>query len=134
MDTLGLIWGLVVHAADVQDRDGAKLVLQTVSGTMPRLKLIWADGGYAGQLTEWVKQTCSWILEIVKRCDDVKGFHVLPKRWIVERTFGWFSWYRRLSKDYEELTDNSQAMILVCMIHRMLRHLKPTDLAGEWET
>jgi putative transposase len=134
VDTLGLIWGLVVHAADVQDRDGAKLVLQTVSGTMPRLKLIWADGGYAGQLTEWVKQTCSWILEIVKRCDDVKGFHVLPKRWIVERTFGWFSWYRRLSKDYEELTDNSQAMILVCMIHRMLRHLKPTDLAGEWET
>jgi len=134
VDTLGLIWGVVVHAANVQDRDGAKLVLNAVNGQLPRLKLIWADGGYAGQLIGWVKQTCGWILEIVKRNDDAKGFEVLPKRWIVERTLGWFGWYRRLSKDYEELTDNSQAMILVCMIHRMLRHLKPAELACGWGT
>ena len=69
-----------------------------------------------------------------ERNDDARGFEVLPKRWIVERTFGWFGWYRRLSKDYEELTDNSEAMIFVCMIHRMLRHLKPSDLAYGWET
>jgi putative transposase len=133
VDTLGLIWGLVVHAADVQDRDGAKLVLEAVRGRLPRLKLIWADGGYTGQLIDWVKQTCGWLLEIVKRSDDAKGFEVLPKRWIVERTLGWFGWYRRLSKDYEELTVNSEAMILICMIHRMVRHLKPDDLACAWE-
>lgn len=133
VDTLGLIWGLVVHGADVQDRDGAKLVLNAVNGKLPRLKIMWADGGYAGQLIDWVKQTCGWGLEIVKRSDDANGFEVLPKRWIVERTLGWFGWYRRLSKDYEERTDNSQAIILVCMIHRMLRHLKPDDLAHGWE-
>jgi len=133
VDTLGLICGLVVHAADVQDRDGAKLVLEGAQGRFSRLKLIWADGGYAGQLIGWVQQICGWALEIVKRSDDVTGFVVLPKRWIVERTFGWFGWYRRLSKDYEELTESSEAMILVCMIHRMLRHLKPVELAAGWE-
>lgn len=134
VDTLGLIWSVVVHAASVQDRDGAKLVLEKVAGKLPRLKLIWADGGYAGQLIGWVRQVCGWVLEIVKRNDDTQGFEVLPKRWIVERTFGWFGWYRRLSKDYEELTENSEAMILVCMIHRMLRHLKSSDLAYGWQT
>ena len=133
VDTLGLIWGLVVHSASVQDRDGAKLVLETVRGKLPRLKLIWADGGYAGQLIDWVKQACGWVLEIVKRSENAKGFELLKKRWIVERTLGWFGWYRRLSKDYEELTANSEAMILVCMIHRMLRHLKPVELAHGWE-
>ena len=133
VDTLGLIWGLVVHSASVQDRDGAKLVLETVQGKLPRLKLIWADGGYAGQLIDWVKQACGWVLEIVKRSADAQGFELLKKRWIVERTLGWFGWYRRLSKDYEELTVNSEAMILVCMIHRMLRHLKPDELAYGWE-
>lgn len=134
VDTLGLIWSVVVHAASVQDRDGAKLVLEKVTGKLPRLKRLWADGGDAGQLIGWVQQACGWVLEIVKRNDDVRGFEVLPKRWIVERTFGWFGGYRRLSKDYEELTENSEAMIFVCMIHRMLRHLKPSELAYGWET
>ena len=134
VDTLGLIWGVVVHAGNVQDRDGAKLVLEKFADLLTRLKLIWADGGYAGQLIEWVKQSWGWTLEIVKRSDHARGFQVLPKRWIVERTFSWFGWYRRLSKDYEELTENSEAMILVCMIHRMLRHLKPADLAYGWDT
>lgn len=133
VDTLGLIWGLVVHSASVQDRDGAKLVLEKVEGKLPRLKLIWADGGYAGQRIDWVKQACGWVLEIVKRNADAQGFELLKKRWIVERTLGWFGWYRRLSKDYEELTINSEAMILVCMIHRMLRHLKPAELDSGWE-
>lgn len=128
-----MIWGLVVHSASVQDRDGAKLVLETVPGKLPRLKLVWADGGYAGQLIDWVKQVCGWVLEIVKRSENAQGFELLKKRWIVERTLGWFGWYRRLSKDYEELTINSEAMILLCMIHRMLRHLKPADLAHGWE-
>lgn len=133
VDTLGLIWGVVVHSASVQDRDGAKLVLETVQGKLPRLKLIWADGGYAGQLIDWVQQSCGWVLEIVKRSDDVKGFKLLPKRWIVERTLSWFGCYRRLSKDYEQQTENSEAMIHICMLHRMLRHLKPAELASGWE-
>lgn len=134
VDTLGLIWAVVVHTASVQDRDGAKLVLKSVHRKLPRLEIIWADGGYAGQLIQWVQRTCGWVLEIVKRSADAKGFKLLPKRWIVERTLSWFGWYRRLSKDYEELTASSEAMIQLCMIHRMLRHLKPNDLAAEWQT
>ena len=111
VDTLGLIWRIVVHAANVQDRDGAKLFLAKVRGTLPRLKRIRADGGYPGQLIGWVQQVCGRVLEIVKRNDAAQGFEVLTRRWIVERTFGWFGWYRRLSKDYGELTENSEAMI-----------------------
>lgn len=90
-----------------------------------RLTLIWADGGYAGQLIEWTKKRLRCTLEIVKRSDDVKGFTVLPKRWIVERTFGWFGRYRRLAKDYEVITDNSEAMIRIAMINLMSRRLDP---------
>ena len=126
VDTLGLIIALVVHPANLQDRDGAKLVLAKLVGWLPRLKLIWADGGYAGQLIGWVKDLGGWLLQIVKRCDDVKGFVILPKRWIVERTFGWFGRYRRLSKDYEALTDSSESMIYLAMIHLLVRRLRPT--------
>ena len=116
---------MIVHTADIQDRDGAKLVLSTLVGRFPRLRLIWADGGYAGQLIEWVKATAGWILEIVKRSDKVQGFVVLPHRWIVERTFAWLGRYRRLSKDYEALPQTGEAMIYAAMISLMLRRLKP---------
>jgi putative transposase len=114
---------VVVHAADIQDRDGAKLVLERLKGRFARLTLIWADGGYAGQLIEWAKEFASWTLQIVKRKDDLKGFHVLPRRWVVERTFGWLGRYRRLSKDYEQRPENSEAMILLAMINLMSRRL-----------
>ena len=120
---MGLLIGLVVHAADIQDRDGAKLLLEKLKGNFSRLKLIWADGGYAGKLIEWTQQLGGWVLEIVKRSDDVKGFKVLPHRWVVERTFGWLGRYRRLSKDYEELTESSEAMIQIAMINLMLHRL-----------
>lgn len=123
MDTLGLILVVVVHAADIQDRDGAKLAFEKLRGRFHRLRVIWADGGYAGKLVDWVKDTFRWTLEIVKRSDDLSGFVVLPKRWIVERTFGWLGRYRRLSKDYEGRTDNSEAMILIAMINLMSRRL-----------
>lgn len=122
---MGLLLAIVVHAADIQDRDGAKLVLTKLVGKFSRLKLIWADGGYAGKLIEWTRELGHWILQIVKRSDDVTGFRVLPKRWIVERTFAWFGRYRRLSKDYETLTESSEAMIHLAMIHLMLRRLRP---------
>jgi putative transposase len=120
-----MVLAVVVHAAGIQDRDGAKLVLAKLKGRFWRLKLIWADGGYAGQLIEWTRALARWVLEIVKRSDDVKGFAVLPKRWIVERTFGWFGRYRRLSKDYEMLTESSEAVIYLSMTHLMVRRLKP---------
>lgn len=123
VDTLGLILAVVVHPANIQDRDGAKLVLEKLLGLFPRLHLIWADGGYAGKLVDWTAQLGKWVLEIVKRNDDLKGFVVLPRRWIVERTFGWLGRYRRLSKDYEELPATSENMILLAMTNLMLRRL-----------
>ncbi|TLN09801.1 IS5 family transposase [bacterium] len=123
VDTIGLMLMVVVHTANIQDRDGAKLVLEQVIGTFPRLQLIWADAGYSGKLVDWVKVMCGWVLEIVKRSDDVKGFKVLPHRWVVERTFGWLGRYRRLSKDYEGLTQSSQALIYAAMIRIMLKRI-----------
>jgi len=126
VDVLGLILAVVVHPANVQDRDGAKLVLEKITGAFRRLRLIWADGGYAGRLIEWVSQLRrrgKVTLEIVKRNDDVSGFKVLPKRWIVERTFGWLGRWRRLSKDYECLTETSETVVRVAMIGLMARRL-----------
>lgn len=116
-----MILAVVVHAGNIQDRDGALLVLERIRGFVPRLRLIWADGGYTGKLIETVKPLFHWTLEIVKRSDT--GFVVLPKRWIVERTFSWLYRYRRLSKDYEQLPENSEAMILIAMINLMSRRL-----------
>jgi putative transposase len=113
----------VVHPANLQDRDGAKLVLEKAQNKYSRLALIWADGGYAGQLITWVKDTCHWVLQIVKRSDDMQGFVVLPRRWVVERTFAWLGKYRRLSKDYEAFPETSEAMIYAAMTHLMLRRL-----------
>ncbi len=124
VDTLGLVLAVVVHSAALQDRDGAKLVLAKLAQCgFARLRLIWADGGYAGKLVDWVREQCGWALTIIKRSDDARGFQVLPKRWIVERTFGWLGHYRRLSKDYEYLPATAEAMIHVAMIHLMLRRL-----------
>jgi putative transposase len=126
VDTLGLILVVVVHCAGIQDRDGAKLVFEKLHGISPRLRLIWADGGYAGQLVAWVAALAGWVLEIVKRSDDAQGFEVLPHRWIVERTFGWLSKYRRLARDYEETVASSEAWIRLAMIHLMARRLAPS--------
>ena len=126
MDTLGLVVAVVVHAANVQDRDGAKMLLSLIQEKFLRLRLIWADGGYAGKLLKWVsalRPTNPLKLEIVKRSDQRKGFYVLPRRWVVERTFGWLGRQRRLSKDYEVHTQPSEAMIRVAMIGLMARRL-----------
>jgi putative transposase len=113
-----------VHGADVQDRDGGESVLSKMAGLFGRLKLIWADGGYAGEFVREAKRLFGRVIEIVKR-PDLKKFVVLPKRWIVERTFGWFSKYRRLSKDNETLPVSSESMIYLAMINLMLHRLKP---------
>ena len=124
VDTLGLIFALVVHPADIQDRDGAKLLIQQLGTRFCRLQVIFADGGYAGKFVHWAEGWYSRVIEIVKRT-ALDRFVVLPKRWIVERTFAWLGKYRRLSKDYETLTECSEAMILIAMTNLMLHRLSP---------
>lgn len=126
VDTLGLLLKIVVHPASVQDRDGAKMLLGKMVGRMPRLVRIWADGAYAGQLVEWTSITLGAALDIVKRSDDVRGFKVLPRRWVVERTFGWFGRNRRLSKDYERKPSSSESFAYASMIRLMLRRIEPS--------
>jgi putative transposase len=118
-----LLLEVVAHPADVQDRDGAKLVFEKAKEKYPDLQLIWADGGYRGKLIEWTKDNCDWTLEIVKRSDDVAGFEILPRRWVVERTFGWLNRYRRLSKDYEAKSETTEALIKIAMIQLMINRL-----------
>ena len=110
-----------------QDRDGARKVIQKVRFNSPRLKKLWADGGYAGALESWVGRFAGWELEIVRRNDAQRGFTVLPKRWIVERTFGWLGRYRRLSKDYEFFTQTGENLIYMAMINLMLHRLAPEE-------
>jgi len=124
VDTMGSLIAVVVHSAGVQDRDGIKLVLERIKGRVPRLKRIWADGSYQAAVGRaW--SFARWVLDLVRKPEGLKGFHVPPRRWVVERTFAWLSRCRRLSKDYERQTASSEAMVHVAMIRLMLRRLKP---------
>jgi putative transposase len=123
-DTLGLLLVVVVHAANIHDSKAAQEVISRLRGRFHRLSKIFADGGYRGELVDSVKKTFGWIIDIVLRSDHEKNFEVLPKRWVVERTFSWFESYRRLSKDYEYLTDTSETMIQLAMIRLMLNRLE----------
>lgn len=126
VDTLGLVLLVLVTAGNVQDRDGAKLLFQALVDRITgwcRLQIFWADGGYRGSLIDWVRLSFGWTLEIVEKMGDQVGFQVLPKRWIVERTFSWLNRQRRLGKDYERLPETSEAFIYVAMIRLMLRRL-----------
>lgn len=125
VDALGLLLGVVITSAAVQDRDAAKSLIEGLVKCFGRLQIIWADGGYMGTLIQWVKQLRPFgklRLEIVRRCQS-KGFKVLPKRWLVERTFAWFFKSRRLCRDYEIRLDHSEAMMRICMIRLMLKRL-----------
>jgi putative transposase len=126
VDTLGMILGVCVSSAAVQDRDGAATLLSNLYLLFGRLQIIWADGGYAGALVAWVKGLRPFgklRLDIVRRSDDTKGFQLVKKRWIVERTFSWLYKSRRLSRDYEQRTDHSESHIYVCMCRLMLTRL-----------
>lgn len=127
VDTLGLVLAIVVTPASVQDYDGAKLVFDKIGRKFPRMKTIYADSIYVcNGLVTWVLSHWLRLLEIVKRPAGAKGFVLVAKRWIVERTFAWLSRCRRLSKDYERSPAVSETWIHVSMIHRMLRHLRPS--------
>src|SRR5512139_2872790 len=124
VDTLGLILKVVVTAGNVQDRDGAKSLLNEISeDVVKRLELIWADGSYRGALIAWTEDCFGWKLEIVEKPKDQPGFQILPKRWIVERTFAWLVRQRRLARDYERLPETSEAFIYAAMTRLMIRRL-----------
>ena len=124
VDTLGLPLRVVVHAADVQDRDSARQVLDRLQDDFPRLSVVWADEGYRGPKPgDWVKGQGAWQLDIVRRNTDAEGFEVLPKRWIVERTFAWLGRYRHPGKDYERRLGSSETWIHMALSRRMLKRL-----------
>jgi len=139
VDTQGLPLAVKVHAANIQDRDGARLLLAPLQAIFPRLEKIWADSGYRGQLIDWVKQHLGWTLDIIASLgtwvliDDVPvreptGFQVQPKRWVVERTFGWLIRSRRLARDYEGLPAHSASLIQISLSRLMLARLVPRFL------
>ncbi len=123
VDVLGLILTVVVTPASVQDRDGADPVLRQAHREYPTLKKVWVDGAYNGQVIERLRQDTGLDIEMTKRTDDVKGFVVVPKRWVVERTNGWLGKYRILSKEYERTIESSRADVLHAMTSLMLRRL-----------
>lgn len=134
VDTMGLLLVVIVTSASVQDRPGGKAALTRLREVFTMIGLVWADGGYANSIDDgllsWARTKLGLLVQIVKRTDDVKGFQVLPRRWVVERTFGWLVRNRRLARDFERRTANSEAFIKIAMIRLMLRRL--TDQQARW--
>jgi len=123
-DTQGFLVGAVIHTADVQDRDGAPLVLARIRHRFPWLRHVFADGGYAGdKLRDVLAGRGQWKLEIIKRSDRAKGFEILPRRWVVERTFAWLGRNRRLAKDFEKTIASATAWLLVASIQFLTRRI-----------
>jgi len=155
VDTTGLLIKVVVHPADIQDREGVKLLLSPIKELFPQMKKVWADQGYTGKGREWIKEHMGWEVEIVRHSWPARGQWVphgdlsdlstvwftyerikpepkkfrgvLPRRWVVERTFSWMGRYRRMSKDYEYLTSSSESMVCLTMIRLMVRRLTDTS-------
>src|SRR5258708_6276979 len=139
VDTMGLLLKVVVHAANLQDREGVKLLLEPVQGQFERMEKVWVDQAYSGTGKTWIEQQMGWTVEVVERSPRrgwimtqdqglvwvtlPKTFEHLPRRWVVERTFAWIGRYRRMSKDYEYLTTSSEAMVYLTMLRLMLTRL-----------
>jgi len=142
VDTMGLLLTVVVHAANIQDREGVRLLLEPIKGRFPRISLVWVDNAYTGTGRTWIKEHMGWDVVVVSHprrprgmwvfpgqeidwslFERPKGFRHLPRRWVVERTLAWISRYRRMSKDYEYLTSSSEAMVYLTMLRLMLTRL-----------
>jgi len=131
-DTLGLLLVVLVTAASVQDRDGARRLLDRLRFAMPSVALVFADGGYAGRLVRWAKDRLRLVIEVVRKPADQQGFAVLPRRWVVERTLSWLMRCRRLVRDYERLPESHEAMVKWAMIGLMTRRLAPGTGRRPW--
>lgn len=125
VDTEGNLLKVVVHRANIADSTGAYYILEDIEAICPDLELLWADQGYRGDLIEYAQQKHQITLEIVAKPTEQKGFVLLPRRWVVERTFAWLGRYRRLSKDYEHRTEYSETWVYIASIGRMLEKLHP---------
>lgn len=125
MDSLGLVWALLVTTADAQDRDGGRWLLQAVQGRLPRVREVVVDAGFTRRFVDWVRRRCGW--RVTTTHNSGQGFTLHRRRWVVERTFAWFVRYRRLGKGHEFMTETSEAMIYAAMTHRMLRQLHPDE-------
>jgi transposase len=123
VDTSGLLLAVVVTIAGIQDRDGAHRLLAALRAKFSTVGLVWADGGYTGRLVDWAKAVLAFTVTIVKRTDDLAGFRVIPRRWVVERTLAWISKHRRCVRDYETLPEHAEAMVYIAMIMTMSRRL-----------
>ena len=123
VDTGGLLLAVVVTIAGIQDRDGAVRLLAALRAKFSTIALIWADGGYAGRLVSWAQTVLALAVTIVKRTDDLTGFRVIPRRWVVERTLAWISKHRRCVRDYETRPEHAEAMVYIAMIMTMSRRL-----------
>ncbi len=132
VDTLGLLLVVLVTAASVQDRDGGRRVLDRAKMAMPSLALVFADGGYAGRLVAWARQIPRIVLDIVRKPDQ-RGFAVLPRRWVVERTLSWLTNHRRLARDYQRLPEHAEAWVKWAMIGLMTRRLAPAPGRKPWQ-
>lgn len=131
-DTQGFLVGAVVHAADIQDRDGAPLVLADIRNSFPWLRHVFADGGYAGdKLKDALAKIGDWTLEIIKRSDTAKGFVLLPRRWVVERTFAWLNRNRRLAKDFERTIESATAWLFLASIQFITRRIARVTAENE---
>ncbi|MDQ3761388.1 MAG: IS5 family transposase [Actinomycetota bacterium] len=126
VDSLGLLLAVIVTAASVHGRDGAFRLLGLLRERFSTISLVWADGGYAGRLVSWACQVLALTVTIIKRSDDTTGFAVLPRRWVVERAFGWLLRYRRLIRDYERRPEHHEAMVLWATVAIMTRKLART--------
>lgn len=122
VDTQGWLLAVIVHSASIQDRVGARAVLTRLFATFSTLSAVFVDGGYTGKLIDWAKAMFDWSVQVVKRT-EAHRFAVLPKRWIVERTFAWLNHFRRLCKDHEILPASSETFITIAMIHLALRRM-----------
>lgn len=131
-DTMGLLLVVLVTAASVQDRDGGRGILARLHRALPHVRLVWADGGYAGRLVATAKQAWRISVEVVRKSAGQRGFAVLPRRWVVERTFAWMMRWRRLVRDYERLPETHEAMVKWAMVGLMLNRLAPPPGPKPW--
>jgi transposase len=123
VDTSGLLLAVVVTIAGIQDRDGAVRLLAALRAKFSTIAQVWADGGYTGRLVDWAKAVLAFTVTVVKRTDDLAGFRVIPRRWVVERTLAWISKHRRCVRDYETLPEHAEAMVYIAMIMTVSRRL-----------